>query len=233
MRARTVRLIGKPIAVAAWIVEHLSVARDPEALSGDLLEQVHGGRPMAWLWRQVAVAVAIGVCRRARAGILPLTFSAAWSTLYPLWSVLGERRLLAALPHGVLIQAVALSWPGLTLWELVNGIVPAIAFTWLGFLVYLVSSRHLRGVSRVRILGGFSSGLTVLLLATLALLYQLKDPIIDLRCIGQDGFYSLVHLFAISVPLAASVYTAIVSAVPREPRLATVGGSGAARRSLL
>ena len=220
---------ARMVAVAAWIVEHVSVAQHPEALSGDLLEQVQGGRPLAWLWREVAFAVAIGVGRRARAGLLPLTFSAAWSTLYPLWSVVGERRLLAAIPHDFLLEGAALSWPGSTLWELANGIVPAIAFIWLGLLVYLVSRRKdLREVSGIAILGGFSSSLTVLLLATVALLY----PVPDVRCIGQDGFYSIIHVFPISIPLAASVCTAIVSAVPRGPRLTTGSGSGAAHRSL-
>jgi hypothetical protein len=73
-------------ALALWLLRHACPGRDNEALTGDLLERFHEGRSRAWFWKQVVVAIAVGIlveCRRrwpafayAIAGAASITF--AW-----------------------------------------------------------------------------------------------------------------------------------------------------------
>jgi hypothetical protein len=54
-------------ALALWLLRHACPGRDKEALTGDLIERFHEGRSRAWFWKQVAVAIAVGIlvgCRR-------------------------------------------------------------------------------------------------------------------------------------------------------------------------
>ena len=73
-----------PAGLATWMLEHLTFGRDNESLSGDLLEELRGGRSAGWYFRQVSMAIAIGVCEAIREYASPLLFSAGWSALYPL-----------------------------------------------------------------------------------------------------------------------------------------------------
>jgi hypothetical protein len=97
--------------------------------------------------------------------------------------------------------------------DLATGILPAIAFIWLGLLVYLISQS--KGVSSFRILLGLSTSLSILLLETIALFYHLKNPVIDVPSITNEAFYSLFRLLAINIPVASSLLAAILSAFPR------------------
>ena len=49
------------LRLAIWILERLDLA--DEAFVGDLVEAHHAGRSNAWVWRQTALAVVIGVGR--------------------------------------------------------------------------------------------------------------------------------------------------------------------------
>jgi len=211
------------IWVATWMLEHLNFGRDNEALSGDLLEEFRGGRSTGWFCRQVLMAIWVGLGAWAREFALALVFSAGWSTLYPLWRFLGRNWLFRVVPD----RWIGLGWPYSTVMDLSDGILPAITFVWLGLLVYLtLRSQVMRSkglvVSPVRLFLGLSSSLSVLLVATIGLLLQLKHPVIDVKYVTDETFYSMFHLFAIRVPLALSLLVAVLWAVP--------GTTGLARR---
>jgi len=205
------------VTLAAWMLEHLTFGRDCESLSGDLLEELVAGRSTGWYLRQVTISIVIGACEAVREYIAPLVFSAAWSTLYPLWQFMGRNRFIHP-DHWV-----TLGWPYSTMLYLAGGILPAVTFVWFGLLVYLLLLLRLRRVAELssfRILLGLSTSLNVLLSATLGLFYYLKNPAINLQAVAPEGFYSLFHISSINVPLTFSLLAAILSLLPHAPRIA-------------
>jgi hypothetical protein len=205
------------VALATWVLEHLTFRSDTEALSGDLLEELRAGRSNAWYWRQVLLAIGIRIWIATSQYGLPLIFSAAWSILYPLWRIIGRnwllQELIRKLVHAMPDRWVAHAWPYSTMLDLADGILPAITFIWLGLLVYLISRPT--GVPSFRIFLGLSTSLSVLLVATIGLFYHLKNPVIDVPSINNEAFYSLFRLFAINIPVASSLLAAILSVFPR------------------
>jgi non-heme chloroperoxidase len=213
------------VGVATWMLEHLTFGRDIDALSGDLLEEFRAGRSAGWVCRQVLMAVWVGLGAWAREFALALVYSSGWSTLYPLWRILGRNWLFRV----ALDRWVGLGWPYSTVMDLADGILPAITFVWLGLLVYLIlRSKVLRSrvsrskgfaVSPFRLFLGLSTSVSVLLAATIGLLFHLKHPVIDVKYITAEAFYSMFLLFGIRVPLALSLLVAILCAVSCTPRL--------------
>lgn len=205
------------VALATWMLEHLTFGRDHESLSGDLLEELSAGRSAGWYLRQVSMAIGVEVCESIREYIAPLIFSAGWSTLYPLWQFMGRNRFIH--PD----QWVKLGWPYSTMLYLAEGILPAITFVWLGLLVYLLVLLQLRRVAELssfRILMGLSTSLSVLLSATMGLAYHLKSPVINVQYVATEDFYSLFHISSINISLTFSLLAAILSLLPHTPRIA-------------
>ncbi len=197
----------RSVALATWMMEHLTFGPADRSLTGDLLEEFQLGRSRVWFWRQVLTAMAIGNFRTAREFATPLAFSAGWSMLYPAWRMIDKRHIPDPRPE----QWHALAWPYSALLELGSGIFPAVTFVWLGFFVYLVlRTDPLHGVSAFQLIRSFSTSLTALLLATVLLLNHFRHPQIDLHSIGRQDFYSAFHLFAISIPLALSLLAALL-----------------------
>jgi hypothetical protein len=184
-----------PVGLATWMLEHLTVGRDNESLSGDLLEELRGGRSAGWYFRQVSMAMGIGVCEVIREYASPLVFSAYWSILFPLCHFIGRNRLVHPAPG----RWAALGWPYSTMLDLADGILPAVTFVWLGLLVYLLLLLRLRRVNELssfRVLLGLSTSLSVLLAATIGLFYYLKHPVINVQYAANEGFYSVFHICA-------------------------------------
>lgn len=205
------------VALATWMLEHLTSGRDHESLHGDLLEELGAGRSTGWYLRQVSMAIGVGVRESIRGYISPLVFSSCWSTLFPLWRSMGRSRYIH--PD----QWVPLGWPYSSMIYLAEGILPAVTFVWLGLLAYLLVLLRLRRVSELstfRILMGLSTSLSVLLSATLGLFYYLKSPVINVQYVASQGFYSLFHISSINVPLTFSLLAAILSLMPHTPRIA-------------
>jgi hypothetical protein len=73
---------SKPPAQAAWLLEHLAIGRNRDAVAGDLLEQFTRRPSSAWYWRQVLAAVALDL----------------WKERYILWIAIGFEVLWRALP---------------------------------------------------------------------------------------------------------------------------------------
>jgi D-alanyl-D-alanine carboxypeptidase len=212
------------VAVATWLLEHLTFGQAREAVSGDLLEEFHHGRPVRWFWRQVLSAIAIGACRAVRERVLPLVFAVMWSTLYPAWRLLYR----GGLAHTAAHRWSDIAWPWSAMLELGNGMAPAVTFVWVGFLVYLL----LRGdlvyqLSREspvhRLIRVLSGSLTVLLIATVWTLEHLKHHNVDLTWVTRGDFYSVFHLsvagVVISVPLALGLLVMLLSTISGPPRI--------------
>lgn len=204
----------KFIALATWMVEHLTFGLNSQALSGDLLEELQLGRSPGWYWRQVLVAVAAGLLSRIRAFAIPLLFCALWTSLYPGWNFLNKAMLGREMPEGW----TALAWPYSALLPLGYGMVPALTFVWFGFLVYvLMRPGILDGVTAQRLLCGLSASLNVLLVSTTLLLRHFRQSRVDLRSMLREDFYSAFHLSSISIPLALSLFAALCFTVVRTP----------------
>jgi branched-subunit amino acid ABC-type transport system permease component len=107
--------------------------------------------------------------------------------------------------------------------DLADGILPAVTFVWLGLVIYLLLLLRLRRakeLSSFRVLLGLSTSLSVLLAATIGLFYYLKHPVMNVQYVATDGFYSLFHICAINIPLTLSLLVALLSILPRTPRIA-------------
>jgi hypothetical protein len=215
------------IVLGLLLLEKLSLGASNEALAGDLLEQCHRGRSTAWFWGQVARAIG-GSAGRAAVDAAPATvFALGWSLLFPWW----REALAGWLPRAVPEQWMRLAWPRPALLEVSYGVVPTISFVWLGALVYLVVRRErLAGRSPMRVVSGLSASLNVLLLATVALLHHFQTP--DLMVVTGAHFYFGYAVMGVSVPVAASLLTALLVAEGRRPRVANgqPGASGMRRK---
>jgi hypothetical protein len=223
---------GRGIALATWVLEHLSAGMDGKALAGDLLEELAAGRSAGWYWRQVACAVAANAIAASRVYALPMIFSAGWSSLYPGWMAIG-RGIFAGT---ILSYSRSLEWPYSALLEPVLGVLPVIVFVWVGLLVYLslpfysssTSSRELSGepsrkLSVLRLVGGFSVGFNVLLMASAALLPRGWFRGMGLQYRMVENFYTNVRLAIVVMPLMLSLYAAILCARPRSRRRSLIG----------
>ncbi len=219
---------GRGIALATWVLEHLSVGMDGKALAGDLLEELAAGRSAGWYWRQAAYAVAVNALAASRVYALPMIFSAGWSLLYPGWIAIGR----GVFARTTLSYSRFLEWPYSALLEPVMGVLPVIVFVWVGLLVYLSlpsylsressgelsgkSSRELSGkLSALRLLGSFSVGFNVLLVASAALLPRGWFRGMGLQYRMVEDFYTNVRLAIVVMPLMLSLYAAILCARPR------------------
>jgi len=208
----------RSVALAGWILEHLTFGSDNEALSGDLLEEFQLGRSALWYWRQAMAAVATRGLRWAAHGFaLPLAFSAAWSMLYPLWRAIEQ----GSLAHATFDRWTGLIWPYSALVDLSYGLIPAISFVWLGLIIYLLlRAGAVNGLSAHGLVLGLSQSLTVLLGATITLLHHFKHPQVDLASmIISDRFYSTFHLGNISIPITLSLLAALLPITPGTPRI--------------
>jgi hypothetical protein len=193
------------IALATWMLDHLTLGARNESLSGDLLEELHAGRSTAWYWRQTLSAIAITLSTRTRAYVVPLLFSAGWSLLYPtLWPTI---------VHSVLAQNLANHFtpsdlPFSTGLGFVAGISPAALFIALGLFVYLISHKHTR-TSALRLMASLSISLNVLFVTIIG--QHLRHAGVDLRDVSRENFNA--HLVALCIPLALGLYAALICAL--------------------
>jgi hypothetical protein len=202
------------VALATWMVEHVTFGSPNESLSGDLLEEFQSGRTAGWYWRQALTAIAITLSSKSRAYVLPLVFSAGWSILYPaMWLSITKSRLT----QNLLGRMAAHDWPYSTGLHFVSAAVPAAMFVWIGFFVYLTSRNHVdRQLPTLRLLGSLSISLNVRFVAIIG--QHLRNSGVDLRNVSLENLNS--HLVALSIPLALSLFSALVCALPqtRHPR---------------
>lgn len=195
------------VALATWMLKHLTFRPHNEALVGDLLEEFQGGRSVGWYWRQVVCAIGVGIFGGFRNYAPPLFFSIGWSLLYPTWWL-----SIVKIPsiQLVLQRWAAIDLPYSTALQGVSQTIPAIAFIWLGFFIYLILHREAaHELSKLRLLGSLSMSLNVLLVTTIGLWMYLKPSGVRLSYVAHDNFSFHSHLIAISLPLTLSLLSAI------------------------
>lgn len=193
-------------ALATWMLKHLTFGGN-EALVGDLLEESLGGRSQRWYWRQVLCAIGIGAFGRSRKYALALVFSAAWSMLYPAWWL----SILRIWSSQTLFERwTTIDWPYSTALHGIDQIIPAAAFVWLGFFVFLTLRTGMaHELSRLRLFASLSISFNVLLITTIGLWMHWKASAIGLSYVARQNFYSDSHFLAISIPLTLSLLSAI------------------------
>jgi len=55
-----------PPKPAIWLLQHARPGNDNEALTGDLIERFREGQSRAWFWKQVLIAIAVGILSEIR-----------------------------------------------------------------------------------------------------------------------------------------------------------------------
>jgi hypothetical protein len=116
-----------PPRLANWILEHLTIDEQKDAVSGDLLEEFRSGRSRGWYWRQVATAVIVSMARTLRINWFVLAFSALWVLPLPALEIyvlramrLGQffpQRWSYPWPYSMICDiAITIGWKLLYLW---------------------------------------------------------------------------------------------------------------------
>jgi hypothetical protein len=211
---KTMRSVG----LANWMLTHCTFGCYDESLIGDLLEELRAGRSVVWYWRQVISAIAVAVSNRSRAYVAPLMFSAGWSMLYSaLWPFLLDSRAV----HRIVHRMTAYDLPFSTAWSGVGALAPVVLFIWIGFFVYRAVFDPMGSKSgTMRVLGSLSISLNVLLVICIG--QHLQGSGIDLSKVSRENSNS--HLFALTIPIVLSLFSALVCASQRERRsIARVG----------
>jgi len=106
----------RPPKIATWLLDHLTSQKNNDALSGDLLEEFGSGRSASWYWRQVLLAILIGLGKKLRAVSFALAFAIAWTFAVRLyWGRIVDYVLFPDLLSSVPYTSTRLPWP----WSLV------------------------------------------------------------------------------------------------------------------
>jgi hypothetical protein len=189
-----------PIPLATRLLDHIA----PESLSGDLLEELHSGRSQAWYWRQTLSAIAVALSTKSRTFLLPLAFSACWSSLYPAVSPI----LLHTLP----LQALfARDWPYSSALQGIGSMAPVLLFLWIGFFLYLALRSPAIRLSLPRLFASLSLSINVFFIACLLQPSVLSR--LDHHPVSQAN--PSAHLFALIVPSFVSLFSAILCMTPK------------------
>jgi hypothetical protein len=106
--------LSKPPVLATWLLEHVRFSNTGEALAGDLLEDFHKRRSVAWYWRQVFAAILVGFVSEVRHHwVLAIRAVVIGLTLNGVALVLGHELLVQLYRHGLLNRVV---FPPLASW---------------------------------------------------------------------------------------------------------------------
>jgi hypothetical protein len=95
-----------PPALALWLLRRLCRRRNRDFLTGDLLERFGEGESRVWFWRQVMMAILIGVWRESIAHWPQIAFAAIGSILIWFW---GGRSVQFILDNPMIARTLAWS----------------------------------------------------------------------------------------------------------------------------
>lgn len=130
--------LSKPPALAAWVLEHLALGIDVDALAGDLLEEFGHGRSVAWYWRQVLIAVFVGLSKELAHQWRAAGFVLAWTVGSAIaWPVFWQSRHF----RGLLGWAIMHDWPASIILFLSLEISAQFLVWWFGLVFYLAMMR--------------------------------------------------------------------------------------------
>lgn len=221
--------------IAIWVLEHTVSSPSRSALAGDLLEQFHGGRSHAWIWRQVLSVLAIKAVEGMHALIAPVIFSLAWGMVFSAWTLSGAGHIDFALPQA----AAGTAWPATAIVEIGSSLSPVVFFVWVGALLYmLLRPEVLREISLFRVLSGLSFSLNVLLVFSVSLLHHFGHSQPDLQMMARRDFFAVDSVAGINFPVAMSLLAGLLcmtstsSRIVRRKRTSSGGRPGAWKRSI-
>jgi hypothetical protein len=205
---KTMRSVG----LANWMLKHWTFAPYNESLTGDLLEELRSGRSVGWYWRQAISAIAISLSNKSRVCVFPSVFSTGWSMLFPaLWPfIIGSQAA-----QTIVQRMAAYDLPYSTALKAVGALTPVTLWVWLGFFVYRTLLRPLGSKPEsLRLLGSLSISLNVLLVVTIG--QHLRGSGSDVYNVSREN--SNAHLFALSIPIMLSLFSALVCVSQSERR---------------
>lgn len=122
-----------PPTIASWVLEHLAVGRENEALAGDLLEEFRRGRSASWYWRQVLVAIVIGFAGGLRKQWPAVVYATLCSIPVPAYLILtvGKMGEIPFFAHRWL-----LNWPYSTISDMILWYGSQLIYIWFALIIY-------------------------------------------------------------------------------------------------
>src|SRR5215475_5617624 len=134
--------LSKPPALATWMLEHLALGIDGDALAGDLLEEFRHRRSIAWYWRQVLMAIFVGFLKELGRQWRAAVFALAWtvgSAIALLYHSTHLRGFLGwPIMHDLFGWAIRLDWPESIVLSIGLETSPQFLMWWFGLGFYLV-----------------------------------------------------------------------------------------------
>lgn len=124
-----------PPTIATWMLEHLTVGRKDEALAGDLLEEFRCGRPAAWYWRQVLVAITVGFASELTAQWPAIVFSALFVIPVPAYWMLVIDKVMTS---PFFAPRWHLEWPYSTICDQLLFWGSQLLYIWCALIVYFL-----------------------------------------------------------------------------------------------
>lgn len=204
-----------PPPLGRWILEHLTLGADSDALTGDLLEEYRSGRSRVWYWRQVLFAIGSGFMREVRRRRSILGFALIWILPAPALMICYYQLLR----HSIEYRRIwSLPWPWSMLCDIAITLGPSLVFLWFGMAVYLVL---LWRIGRTQNMPRFGRGLlgslityVLVLLAFLSIPYREANP--DIRTIAS--IYADPWFLLSCMPGFLALSVSIWLALPRPER---------------
>jgi hypothetical protein len=184
-----------PPALAVWMLEHLTFAAGTQALAGDLLEEFRAGRSQGWYWRQVLMAIGIGVSRQIVSHWPAMLFAALWTLLAPALHFYTVRKLAES---AFIARRWSLPWPYSTICDIGLDLGCALFYIWAGLVLYLLlSKREQRSLNLRALPRALRISLPVFVVATGALAAWAAivsgPPPIDVRHISPGQLILITH----------------------------------------
>jgi len=209
----------KPPLLARWMLEHLALGSNSDALTGDILEEFLSGRSCFWYWREVLFAIAVGFLREVRRRRSILGFALLWTLATPALTLCYFRFL----SHSDQSRLWSLPWPWSMICDIAITLGPLLVFLWFGMTLYLALNWW---ISRAHSIPRFGRGL-LCSLVTYALIYAFLLSIPhsghphDIRAVTVASIYSDPWFMLSCVPGFLVLSVSIWAALPRPRRTQT------------
>ena len=130
--------ISKPPALATWMLEHLILGTDRDALAGDLLEEFRQGRSVQWYWRQVLAAIFLGFPKELGRQWKAAIFAFVWTIA----SLIALRVLYHSTQFRPMFGwALRHDWPESGILTTIVDLSPQFLMWWFGVCLYLLMMR--------------------------------------------------------------------------------------------